>query len=249
MEKIKEVLKNLAVFDILYQAFDEKNIDFTDENLKHAGFGFHNIIESFDSTIIMQEHVGSFVERVKNLQQEEKLEQPFALLGFLQLDEKGSPFIIFDDFVGNDSIVKQRQSASYDKRMLNEINQFLRGSVTNKVLLLGHTHPIESKNDGQVYENIVYSTLSALENNPLQLRNHGLNISVADIAQLVHTQEQVGRNILVLSGIVLSNGEFNIIFYDGTTIQSLDHIYWMHNGDVVVKQNFRNDNSVKPTMR
>lgn len=244
VEKVKEVLKNLNVIDYIYQAFDSSNIDLNDDNLRRAGFGFHKIGNSFNSSIILLEEIGQYIDNIKKLQQDENVEYPFALLGALQLDDSGNPLIIFNKFVDDNNAIKEKYSSNFNKKMIADINEFLRSdSIVNKVLLLGHTHPVVNIEKDVIpsEKSLIVDSLFNLKNNPLKLRDSGLNISVSDVMQLIQIQENVGRNVMVLQGIMLANGELNIMFYDGSTITSIDNVYQICDNRLVAKQNFRSD--------
>lgn len=244
MEKIKEILRKLNVIDNIYQAFDMNNIEINNENLKRAGFGFHKITDSIESTIVLTETVSLFIDKIRNLQHSEDFEQPFALLGIMQLDDKGNPLILFDKFIEEKNLSKNRYSSNLSESMIENINKYLSSAeIPNKVLLLGHTHPIVDFKKQIIPKNKkeVINALFSLKNNPLKLRDNGLNISVSDINQLVQVQENIGRNTMVLQGIVLQNGELNIMFYDGSTIKSLDNVFVYQNNNLSPKQNFRTE--------
>ena len=67
--------------------------------MKHAGFGFHNISDNFDSTVIITKEVGQLIDKTRILQKQSNFEQPFAILGTLQIDEENNPIIMFDKFI------------------------------------------------------------------------------------------------------------------------------------------------------
>lgn len=244
MEKTKEVLKSLNVINYIRQAFDDANIKLTDNNLRRAGFGFHKIEDSFNSNIILLEEIGQYIDDIKALQHDVNVEHSFALLGTLQLDDDGVPLITFDNFVDDNNTVKKKYSSNLSEKMIADINEFLGlDSITNKVLLLGHTHPIVNMDKDLISseKGLIIDALLNLENNPLMLRDTGLNISVSDVMQVIQIQENIGRTVMVLQGIMLPNGELNVIFYDGSTIKSIDNVYQICGNELVAQQNFRSD--------
>lgn len=246
MENIKKALENLSVIDEIYTAFEKNGLEKTDENLKCAGFGFHKITESLGATVVLTDPVDQFVDRIRQVQQDENAEQPFVLLGRLGAGDNSGLLILFDEFIEDNVSNKKEYSASYDKHLMNGINQLLGlTDIANKVVLLGHTHPIVSTDGAALPEDksAVASALFGLEGNPLKLRKTGLNISVADVGQLIHAQEQAGREVLVLQGIVLQNGEFNIIFWDGDSLRTLDNVYGLRDEELSPRKNFRGDSS------
>lgn len=219
MEKIKEILRNLSVDDIIIQGFKQNNIELTDTNLSHAGFGFHNISDNFDSTVIITKEVGQLIDKTRILQKQSNFEQPFAILGTLQIDEENNPIIMFDKFIEATHATKNKYSASLDEKMLVDINSFLKdNTMTNKVLLFGHTHPIVQnviETNGEKRK--IIKSLYGLNNNPLKLRGMGLNISVADIKQLVQVQEHLGWEYWCYKGFHYKM--VNLIYYSMTGIQ------------------------------
>lgn len=244
MERVKEILKNLNVIDAIYQGFDSCGIAKTDDNLRQAGFGFHKITDSFDSTVVLTEEVGQLIDKMRLLQQATSFEQPFALLGGMQLDDENKPVIVFSKFVEDKNASKNRYSAHMTPEMLSEINEYLEAPISvSKVLLLGHTHPVVDAQKETIpgVKGAIVDALCNMEGNPLKLRNSGLNISVGDVSHLVQVQDGLGRGVLVLQGIVLQNGEFNVIFYDGSTIQSLDNVCEVKENHLVQRPNFRDD--------
>lgn len=247
MEKVKDVLKNLNLLDNIYNVFTEHNIEVNDNNLKSGGFGFHAITESLPATVLLVDNTEHFVDKIKTLQETENLEQPFILLGSLQQDIEGNPLIIFDKFIGNESASKSKYSARLSSKMLKELNIFLNDkTISNKVILFGHTHPIVNHmdEDMSLEKNNAYKVLSNMEGNPLKLREFGMNISMGDVIQLVNYKELLQQKATVLQGIVLANGEFNIIFFDGKTLKSLDNIYQINfDNTIISRQNFRDDPS------
>lgn len=195
--------------------------------------------------MILTETVSLFIDKVKYLQSSLDCEQSFVLLGQMQLDREGNPLILFDKYIENKALSNKKYSSNLSVNMIEDINKFLKSSeILNKVLLLGHTHPIIDLEKQEISQNKkeVINALYSLKDNPLKLRDNGLNISVSDINQLVQVQENIGRNIIVLQGIVLQNGELNIVFYDGSTIKSLDNVFVYKNNNLLSKNNFRNEN-------
>ena len=248
MNEIKQVLENLGVLEDVETALSISGTEQTDENITNAGFGFAKITETLESMLVLSEDVYNFVSLMREKQNTELAEQPFALIGNLGMDTNNKPIIYLNEFIEDKDGTRKATSGKGGNDFYQRINNYLNNHENiNKVLLLGHTHPDIDKlssQEGFVDENINIREVSeSLEGNPLKLRKRGLNISVGDIQQLVNAQNSASRTTFVLSGIALPNGEFNVLFYNGTTIQSLDSVFVVHGENLEAIQNFRNNST------
>lgn len=243
-ENVKRVLENLGVTNIIHRGLMESNIYLTDEMLNHAGFGFEMIKESLPSKVILAKKVNTFLLKMREKQEFKSLEQSFALFGQISMDNDGKVIIFLSEYAEDTDSNNSITSTTIGDELLSKINAFLNNDEkSNKVLLLGHTHPFRIDIESNLPENKkkIIDSMYNLSENPLKLRESGLNISVNDVKLLVDAQEEATRNNFVLQGIALPNGEFNVLFYDGSSIQSLDEIYVFDGNEMTSIPTFRND--------
>ncbi|MCI8347166.1 MAG: hypothetical protein HFJ12_04385 [Bacilli bacterium] len=241
-EDVKKVLEQLGVLDTILETFSQRKIPITSETLSQAGFGFEMLSNSFESMIIITEDIKKFLSYIKDKQKSESLEQAFALFGQLSISDDNQPVIFLNQYVEDLKCEKKLNTNITSRELFQQVNKFLNNNhIRNKVLLLGHTHPLRKDIEIEMTNEKKYimDSINDLENNPLKVRENGLNLSLGDVASLIHYQKQATRNNFLLEGIVLPNGEFNILYYDGNTIQLLNHVYVMKDDKLESIKSFR----------
>ena len=249
MSELVKILENLGVLDDIKTTLLFNDIDSTEENMASTGFGFAKITESFESTLALSEEVYNFVSRMRKKQDKELMEQPFALTGNLGIDNDNTPIIYLNEFLEDTDGIRKATSGCGGDAFYQRVNAYLNNHENiNKVLLMGHTHPDMEKlsaQEGFIDENVgIREASESLVDNPLKLRKRGLNISVGDVVQLIKAQNSASRTNFILSGIALPNGEFNILFYNGTTIQSLDNVFVVRGEKLESIPNFKTDTTI-----
>ncbi len=241
-EDIKKVLERLGVLDITLETFSQHNIPITLETLSQAGFGFEMLSDSFESMIIITEDIKKFLSYIKDKQKFESLEQAFALFGQVSMSDDNQIVIFLNQYIEDSKCERKLNTNIMSKELFQQVNEFLNNrKIRNKVLLLGHTHPLRKDIDIEMTDEKKYimDAINGLEDNPLKVRENGLNLSLGDVTSLIHYQKQATRNNFLLEGIVLPNEEFNILYYDGITIQLLNHVYVMKDDKLESIKSFR----------
>ena len=249
MNETKKALENLGVLTDIEHTLATNNIEQTDENLTSSGFGFAKITESFEATLILSKEVYDFVAYMRKKQAKDLTEQPFALIGNLDLDSSNNPLIYLNKFIEDTDGVRKETHGRGGDSLYKKVNEYLNNNENiNKVLLMGHTHPDMEKlslKDGFIDNNaILREAFETITGNPLELRKRGLNVSVGDIVQLISTQNSASRANFILLGIALPNDELNVLFYNGTTIQSLDNIFVVRGKELESIPNFRHSSEI-----
>lgn len=249
MEEIKNVLEKLGVLKDIAASLLNYNIEQTDENFAKSGFGFARITESFSSILVLKEEIYNFINNMRDKQDKELMEQQFALTGNLGIGGDGKPIICLLNYIEDTTGIKRTTSTRGGEDFYKKINEYVNNNEDiNKVLLLGHTHPdidkLLSQDDFSDEIVNIREATESLPDNPLKLRKRGLNVSFSDISQLINAQNSASRENFILLGIVLPNGELNVLFYNGRTIQSLDEIYVIRGESLEPIPTFRNDNQI-----
>ncbi len=224
MEEIMKLLNNLDIYDYVEQAFNTNGIPLNEDSLIRVAIGFGLIKDVLPIEIILTQKVFDFIFRMQSKQKAFNFEQGFALIGTVQVNDSGINKIIVDDYVENSDGLSSEISGTWGQNSFQKvITKIIEPSQRPKVLLLCHTHP-----NMRIVKNDNYSNIrTAIENitdNPLQLREQGLNPSLGDIKQLVSLTKYF-PGIMKFIGILLPNGEFNFLSYNGNTIQQIPNVF------------------------
>lgn len=227
LDEVKRVLDNLGVLTPMKEAFAEYGIPVNDENLYKAGFGFHKITENYGTKVIMEEEVMKDLRELNYLQNETRKEKTFALLGLMTVLDGETIFYINHCLKGYDPNSTVR-SSSFTEEFTNQVNNYINSDqVHNRFVLMGHTHPdideVLKNGEDNYQENEIQKAIFAKDkkNSSFLLRKAGLNISVTDVAHLVHFSNEVNGkgDILIGTAILLPHMELNILFHANHTIQ------------------------------
>lgn len=231
-DEVKQVLDNLGVLNLIYEAFNEHDIPISDENLYKAGFGFHKIKDTYGPKVIIEEEVMKNLKQLYAFQTQKQKEQTFALLGFVTSVDEETIFFINRYVEGDDSDSTIR-STSFSKTFTEQINNYINSSqIHNRLVLMGHTHPdldnVQTNKEINYQENEVQKAIFDKDKNDSSflLRKAGLNISVPDITHLIHFSNDVNgkSDVLIGTAILLPRMELNILFYANNTIQFCDDV-------------------------
>lgn len=228
MEEIIKLLNNLGVKDYIEQTFNANGIPFNEDNLIRVAIGFGLIKDVLPISIILNQEVSSFISKMQLKQQTYNTEQGFALIGKVQVDDNGNNTIFVDEFVENNDGLSSEISGSWGQNSFQKVvDKTIESSSNLKVLFLCHTHP-----NMEMVENDKYSHIrDAIENildNPLNLREKGLNPSLGDIRQLLSLNHYF-PGVMKFIGILLPNGEFNILAYNGQVLQQISNVFTKNN--------------------
>lgn len=184
------------------------------------GISDYEIIISHD----IYESYQIFLQRINN--SDTAGEIPFILLGNRQ-ETNGKSYIYLDKIQYNISDELSDLSVKHDGKLLEK----LINSSQYNVISIGHTHGnvAESKKNSSLTRNIPSPLINAY-----QIRDVGLNLSVADInshQSVIKYAKEVG-NKEILQTVIMYNGDMVILGSNGVT--KCDHISaLLNNGEVV----------------
>lgn len=224
MDEIINLLYDLEIWDVIKKTFIENNIPINYDNLRRIAIGFGLIKENSSISITLNKKTYDFICSMQLKQKKINFEQGFALIGNVLADNNGNNTIFINKFIENTDGLSSETNGSWGQKSFKKVIDEMTSPALNlKVLLLCHTHPNMEiiKNDDYA---IIRNAIENIPNNPLVLRKQGLNPSIGDILQLL-AMNHYFPGVMKFIGILLPNGEFNFLSYDGTSLKQISNVF------------------------
>lgn len=224
MEEIIKLLDNLGVWNYIKETFIINGIPINKDNLIRVAIGFGLIKDNSSISIILNKKIYDFISKMQIKQKNTNFEQGFALIGNVFINDKGSNTILIDEFIENNDGISSEINGSWGQKSFQKvIDAITAPSSSIKVLLLCHTHPNMETIENDNYAHI-RDAIENIPDNPLDLRKKGLNPSLGDILQLL-SLNHFFPGIMKFIGILLPNGEFNFLTYDGASLKQIPNVF------------------------
>ena len=138
-------------------------------------------------------------------------EVPYCLYGTtFEVNGKSTTDLSYMEYLLSDS--DQTTVVAFDADKLGRVVEKITSNNRLNTLVIGHTHPPVAE---ATAKNMLTAKLSKEILTRFNIKEIGLNLSLQDLYQLVYLHEQLGDRINIMSAVLMFDGDWVFVNYDG----------------------------------